>query len=66
MKKYRVYIERVERYSYQVMVTADTKDEAECKVKTMDDCDEFEYDWNELQHYVETTYEAEELKGDGK
>ena len=64
--KYRVFIERVERYSHQVLVTADTKAEAERKVKRMDDNDEFVDEWNELQPGVETTYEAEELKGDGE
>ena len=63
MKKYRVFIERVERYSHQVLVDADTKSEAESKVRAMDGRDEFESEWNELQPGVETTYEAEELKG---
>lgn len=64
--KYRVFVERVERYSHQVLVTADTKAEAERKVRAMDACDKFESEWNELQPSVETTYEAEELKGDAE
>lgn len=60
MAKYMVFIERVERYSHQVLVDADTKAEAERKVRAMDACNKFENEWNELQPGVETTYEAEE------
>lgn len=66
MKKYRVFIERTENYSHQVVVSAKSAKEAERKVKRMDDNDEFVDEWNELQPGVETTYEAEELKGDGE
>lgn len=64
MKKYRVFIERTENYSHQVVVSAKSAKEAERKVERMDDNDEFIDEWNELQPGVETTYEAEELKGD--
>lgn len=60
MSKYRVFIERVERYSHQVTVEAETRAEAERKVRAMDACDQFADEWNELQPGVETTYEAEE------
>ena len=66
MNKYKVFIERVERYSHQVTVEAETKAEAERKVRAMDACNKFEPKWNEIQPGVETTYEAEELKGDGE
>lgn len=66
MKKFRVFIERTENYSHQVVVSAKSAKEAERKVKRMDDNDEFVDEWNELQPGVETTYEAEELKGDGE
>jgi hypothetical protein len=59
MERYRVFIERVERYSHQVSVDADSKAEAERKVRAMDSCNAFENEWNELQPGVETTYEAE-------
>lgn len=45
---------------------AETKAEAERKVRKMDATNKFEDEWNELQPGVETTYEAEELKGDGE
>lgn len=60
MARYRVFIERTERYSHMVVVDADSKAEAERKVRAMDACNKFEYEWNELQPGVETTYEAEE------
>lgn len=63
MKRYRVFIERVENYSHQVVVSAESAEEAESKVKGMDDNDEFIDDWNEHQPDVKTTYEAEELEG---
>lgn len=66
MKKYRVFIERTENYSHQVVVSAESAEEAEHKVRCMDDDDEFIDEWNELQPSVETTYEAEELKGDAE
>lgn len=66
MKKYRVFIERTENYFHQVVVSAKSAKEAERKVKRMDDNDEFVDEWNELQPGVETTYEAEELEGDGE
>jgi len=66
MKKYRVFIERTENYSHQVVVSAKSAKEAERKVKRMDDNDEFVDEWNELQPGVETTYEAEEMEGDGE
>lgn len=66
MKKYRVFIERTENYSHQVVVSAESAEEAERKVRCMDDDDEFIDEWNELQPSVETTYEAEELKGDAE
>lgn len=56
----------MERYSHQVTVEAETKAEAERKVRKMDATNKFEDEWNELQPGVETTYEAEELKGDGE
>ena len=64
MKKYRVFIERTESYSHQVVVSAKSAKEAERKVERMDNNDEFNNEWNELQPGVETTYEAEELEGD--
>lgn len=66
MKKYRVFIERTENYSHQVVVSASSAEEAERKVERMDDDDKFIDEWNELQPSVETTYEAEELKGDAE
>lgn len=66
MKKFRVFIERTENYSHQVVVSAKSAKEAERKVKRMDDNDEFVDEWNELQPGVETTYEAEEMEGDGE
>jgi hypothetical protein len=60
MARYRVFIERVERYSHMVIVDADSKKEAERKARAMDVCNKFENEWNELQPGVETTYEAEE------
>lgn len=66
MKKYRVFIERTENYSHQVVVSAKSAKEAERKVERMDDDDKFINEWNELQPGVETTYEAEELKGDAE
>lgn len=66
MKKYRVFIERTENYSRQVVVSAESAEEAERKARRMDDDDEFIDEWNELQPSVETTYEAEELKGDAE
>ena len=60
MARYRVFIERTETYSYQVVVSAKSAEEAERKVRRMDDDDKFIDEWNELQPEVETTYEAEE------
>ena len=60
MTRYRVFIERTERYSHQVLVDADTKREAERKAMEMDVRNEFENEWNELQPAADTTYEAEE------
>lgn len=62
MKKYRVFIERTENYSHQVVVSAKSAKDAERKVRRMDDNDKFVNEWNELQPSVETTYEAEELE----
>lgn len=62
MKNYRVFIERTENYSHQVVVSARSAEEAERKVRAMDDKDKFVNEWNELQPGVETTYEAEELE----
>ena len=62
MARYRVFMERVERYSYQVEVEAKTAAEAERKAQAMDEHNEFEDEWNELQPEVEITYEAEEVK----
>ena len=62
MEKFRVSIERVERYSHQVVVEASSAKEAEMKVLLMDRNDEFENEWNELQPEVETTYEAEKFE----
>ena len=59
MTKYRVFIERTETYSHQVVVSAKSAEEAERKVRRMDDDDKFVNEWNELQPGVETTYEAE-------
>lgn len=61
MARYKVFIERTETYSHQVVVSAKSAKEAERKVKHMDDNDAFVDEWNELQPGVETTYEAEEL-----
>ena len=63
-KKFKVFIERTENYSHQVVVRASSAEEAERKVERMDNNDAFINEWNELQPGVETTYEAEELKGD--
>lgn len=60
-KTYRVFIERSERYSHQVCVDAESPQEAERIVREMDNCNEFEDEWNELQPAVETSYEAEEI-----
>lgn len=60
MARYRVFIERMERYSHQILVDAATKKEAEQKAMEMDARNEFENEWNELQPGIETTYEAEE------
>lgn len=62
MARYRVFMERVEHYSYQVEVEAKTAADAERKAQTMDEHNEFEDEWNELQPEVETMYEAEEIK----
>ena len=61
MARYRVFIERVERYSHMVAVDADSEKEAERKVQAMDVSNTFEDVWNELQPGVETTYEAEKI-----
>lgn len=66
MKDYKVFIERTENYSHQVVVSAESAREAERKVRQMDRNDEFDNEWNELQPSVKTTYEAEELKGNGE
>lgn len=66
IKKYRVFIERTEKYFHQVVVSAKSAKDAESQVKRMDACNEFEYEWNEHQPGVETTYEAVELKGKEK
>ena len=60
MARYRVFIERTETYSYQVVVNARDEEEAERKVQLRDDDDKFSDVWNELQPEVQTTYEAEE------
>lgn len=60
MAKYSVTIERTETYYHQVVVSAKSAEEAERKVRRMDDNDKFVNEWNELQPEVETTYEAEE------
>ena len=62
MEKFRVFIERVERYSHQVVVEASSAREAEKIVRNMDRNNEFENEWNELQPGVETTYDAEKLE----
>ena len=60
MGRYRVFIERVERYFHQVEVEAETAAEAERKVQAMDADNAFEEEWNELQPEVKTAYEAED------
>ena len=62
MEKFKVFIERVERYSHQVVVEASSAKEAERKALLMDRNNEFENEWNELQPGVETTYNAEKLE----
>lgn len=61
MARYRVFIERTETYSHQVVVSAKSAREAQRKVERMDNNDAFIDEWNELQPGVETIYEAEEL-----
>ena len=65
MEKFKVFIERVERYSHQVVVEASSDREAEKIVRNMDRNNEFENEWNELQPGVETTYDAEKLEEEG-
>ena len=65
MKQYQVFMERVERYSHNVIVEAESQQEAERIVREADRCDNaFESEWNELQPGVETTYEAVEAEVD--
>lgn len=62
-KMYTVYIRRVETYDLPYNVMAENEDEARDIVKGLDEDNEFIDWWNELQPYVETSYDAEEADG---
>lgn len=64
MKHYQVFMERVEHYSHNVIVEAESQQEAERIVREADMCNTYEREWNELQPGVETTYEAVEVEVD--